>query len=42
MRRIATMKALAWHGNGDIRCDTVPDPTIQDGRDVIIKVVLKP
>ena len=32
------MKALAWHGKGDIRCDSVPDPTIQDGRDAIIKV----
>jgi threonine dehydrogenase-like Zn-dependent dehydrogenase len=32
------MKALAWHGRGDIRCDTVPDPKIQDGRDAIIKV----
>src|SRR4051794_15589110 len=32
------MKALAWHGKGDIRCDTVPDPKIQDGRDAIIKV----
>ena len=32
------MKALAWHGKGDIRCDTVPDPKILDGRDAIIKV----
>jgi threonine dehydrogenase-like Zn-dependent dehydrogenase len=32
------MKALAWHGKGDIRCETVPDPRIQDGRDAIIKV----
>ena len=32
------MKALCWHGKGDIRCDTVPDPTIQDAGDVIIKV----
>ncbi|MFT8243537.1 zinc-dependent alcohol dehydrogenase [Roseomonas sp. BN140053] len=32
------MKALTWHGRGDIRCDTVPDPTIQHGRDAIIKV----
>ena len=32
------MKALCWHGKHDIRCDTVPDPTIQDPRDVIIKV----
>src|SRR5258708_3499545 len=33
-----TMKALTWHGKNDIRCDTVPDPRIQDGRDAIIKV----
>jgi threonine dehydrogenase-like Zn-dependent dehydrogenase len=32
------MKALTWHGRGDIRCDTVPDPKIQEGRDAIIKV----
>jgi threonine dehydrogenase-like Zn-dependent dehydrogenase len=30
------MKALAWHGKR--RCDTVPDPKIEDGRDAIIKV----
>jgi threonine dehydrogenase-like Zn-dependent dehydrogenase len=33
-----SMKALTWHGKGDIRCDTVPDPKIEDGRDAIIKV----
>ena len=32
------MKALCWHGTNDIRCDTVPDPQIEDSRDVIIKV----
>lgn len=32
------MRALCWHGKSDIRCDTVPDPQIQDGRDAIIKV----
>ena len=32
------MRALCWHGKGDIRCDTVPDPTIQNPGDVIIKV----
>jgi hypothetical protein len=31
------MKALTWHGRGDIRCDSVPDPKIQDGRDAIIE-----
>lgn len=32
------MKALCWHGKSDIRYETVPDPTIQDGRDIIIRV----
>lgn len=32
------MKALCWHGKGDIRCDTVDDPTIKNDRDIIIKV----
>jgi threonine dehydrogenase-like Zn-dependent dehydrogenase len=32
------MKALVYHGRGDIRCDNVPDPQIEDGRDAIIKV----
>ena len=32
------MRALCWHGKGDIRCDTVADPEIEDARDVIIKV----
>ena len=32
------MKALVWHGKEDIRCDTVPDPTIEEDGDAIIKV----
>jgi len=32
------MRALVWHGKKDIRCDTVPDPTIEHERDAIIKV----
>lgn len=32
------MKALIYHGRGDVRCETVPDPEIKDGRDAIIKV----
>jgi threonine dehydrogenase-like Zn-dependent dehydrogenase len=32
------MKALTWHGKGDIRCESVPDPKIQDPRDAIIRV----
>jgi threonine dehydrogenase-like Zn-dependent dehydrogenase len=32
------MRALVWHGKEDIRCDTVSDPEIENGRDAIIKV----
>jgi threonine dehydrogenase-like Zn-dependent dehydrogenase len=32
------MKALAWHGKGDIRCDSVPEPKFEHPRDAIIKV----
>ncbi len=32
------MKALCWHGKNDIRCDSVPDPQIEDSRDAIIKM----
>jgi len=32
------MKALCWHGTGDVRIDTVPDPKIADPGDVIIRV----
>ena len=32
------MKALTWHGKSDIRCESVPDPKIEHGRDAIIKV----
>ncbi|MEP0546806.1 MAG: zinc-dependent alcohol dehydrogenase [Rhodothermales bacterium] len=32
------MKALTWHGQGDVRIDNVPDPKIEDPGDVVIKV----
>ena len=33
------MRALRWHGKHDIRCDShVPDPSIEDPRDAIVKV----
>lgn len=32
------MKALVWRGKHDIRCESVPDPKIEHGRDAIIKV----
>src|SRR5215217_9646232 len=38
LRLEISMRALTWHGKNDIRCDSVPDPKIEDGRDVIIKM----
>ena len=32
------MKAITWHGKHDMRCESVPDPKIEAGRDAIIKV----
>src|SRR6185437_811107 len=32
------VKALAWHGKHDIRCETAPDPKIEHPRDAIIRV----
>jgi threonine dehydrogenase-like Zn-dependent dehydrogenase len=32
------MKALAWHGTHDVRVDNVPDPTIEQPTDAIIRV----
>ena len=32
------MKALCWHGANDVRIDNVPDPTIINPRDAIVKI----
>ena len=32
------MKALCWHGHGDVRVDNVPDPTILAPTDCIVKI----
>ncbi len=32
------MKAIAWHGKHDVRCETVDDPEILNPRDAIIRV----
>lgn len=32
------MRALCWHGKSDVRVDTVPDPKIEDPRDVVVKI----
>jgi threonine dehydrogenase-like Zn-dependent dehydrogenase len=32
------VKAVAWHGNHDVRVDTVDDPSIQEPTDAIVRV----
>ncbi len=32
------MKALCWHGTGDVRVDNVPDPRIVDPRDILVQI----
>ena len=32
------MKAICWHGKEDMRLDNVPDPTIQEPTDALIKI----
>ena len=32
------MKALTWHGKRDVRVDNVPDPTIQEPTDAIVRM----
>ena len=32
------MRALCWHGMGDVRVDNVPDPQIMHPRDAIVKI----
>jgi threonine dehydrogenase-like Zn-dependent dehydrogenase len=32
------MRALCWHGHGDVRIDNVPDPELKEATDVIIKI----
>jgi threonine dehydrogenase-like Zn-dependent dehydrogenase len=32
------VKALTWHGKRDVRIDTVPDPTIEQPTDAIVRV----
>jgi len=33
-----SMRALTWHGIGDVRVDTVPDPEIINPRDAILRI----
>src|SRR4051794_5417253 len=32
------MKAAVWHGKRDVRVDTVPDPTIEQPTDAIVRI----
>jgi threonine dehydrogenase-like Zn-dependent dehydrogenase len=32
------MKAVCWYGQGDVRVDSVPDPTIQEPGDAVIRI----
>jgi threonine dehydrogenase-like Zn-dependent dehydrogenase len=32
------MRAICWHGNADVRVDTVPDPAIIEPTDVIVRI----
>jgi threonine dehydrogenase-like Zn-dependent dehydrogenase len=32
------MRALTWHGKGDVRCEDVPDPKIEQAGDVIVRI----
>src|SRR3954454_16884786 len=32
------MKAVAWHGKRDVRVDTVPDPTIEEPTDAVVRI----
>ncbi|MFJ9471650.1 zinc-dependent alcohol dehydrogenase [Streptomyces caniferus] len=32
------MRALTWHGRRDVRVETVPDPTIQEPTDIIVRI----
>ncbi|MGI8625004.1 MAG: alcohol dehydrogenase catalytic domain-containing protein [Geodermatophilaceae bacterium] len=32
------MRAVAWHGKRDVRVDNVPEPTIRQPTDIIVKI----
>ena len=32
------MRAVVWHGNEDVRVDTVPDPSLEEPTDAIVRV----
>jgi threonine dehydrogenase-like Zn-dependent dehydrogenase len=32
------MKAITWHGKRDVRVDTVPDPSIEEPTDALVRI----
>jgi threonine dehydrogenase-like Zn-dependent dehydrogenase len=32
------MRAVAWHGKRDVRVDDVPEPTIQEPTDAVVRI----
>jgi hypothetical protein len=36
------MKAVTWHGKRDVRVDDVPEPTIQESNDAIMRTGAPP
>ena len=36
------MRAVTWHGKRDVRVDNVPDPTIEQPSDAIIRLTNEP
>ena len=32
------MKAVTWHGKRDVRVDTIPDPSIQEPTDMVVRI----
>ena len=32
------MRAVVWHGKEDVRVDQVPDPTIQEPTDALVRI----
>ena len=32
------MRALTYHGSKDVRVETVPDPVLQNGDDIVVRI----
>jgi threonine dehydrogenase-like Zn-dependent dehydrogenase len=38
LQSIVKLKALTWHGKRDVRVDNVPDPTISEPTDAVLRM----